>query len=70
MCLAYLTAMLVDRGVIGWGEGGTTTVAYFCIMLMFVEGRHCTGEVRGRDNRNRTDTRTSPALNAVGPIIQ
>ena len=35
ICLAYLTASLVNRGLIGWGEDGTTTVAYLCIMLIF-----------------------------------
>jgi hypothetical protein len=33
--LAYLTASLVNRGLIGWGEDGTTTVAYLCMMLIF-----------------------------------
>ena len=35
ICLAYLTASLVNRGLIGWGEDGTTTVAYLCIFLIF-----------------------------------
>jgi hypothetical protein len=32
--LAHLTASLVDRGLIGWGEYGTTIVAYSCIFLI------------------------------------
>lgn len=35
ICLAYLTASLVNRGLIGWGEYGTTVVAYSCIFLIF-----------------------------------
>ena len=35
ICLAYLTANLVNRGLIGWGEYGTTIVAYSCIFLIF-----------------------------------
>lgn len=35
ICLAYLTASLVNRGLIGWGEYGTTFVAYLCIFLIF-----------------------------------
>ena len=35
ICLAYLTASLVNRGLIGWGEYGTTIVAYSCIFLIF-----------------------------------
>jgi len=35
ICLAYLTASLVNRGLIGWGEYGTTAVAYSCIFLIF-----------------------------------
>jgi hypothetical protein len=34
ICLAYLTASLVNRGLIGWGEYGTTIVAYSCIFLI------------------------------------
>ena len=34
VCLAYLTASLVSRGLIGWGEYGTTIVAYSCIFLI------------------------------------
>ena len=34
ICLADLTASLVDRGLIGWGEYGTTIVAYSCIFLI------------------------------------
>jgi hypothetical protein len=35
LCLAYLTASLVNRGLIGWGEDGTTIAAYSCIFLIF-----------------------------------
>jgi hypothetical protein len=35
VCLVYLTASLVTRGLIGWGECGTTIVAYLCIFLIF-----------------------------------
>jgi hypothetical protein len=34
ICLAYLSASLVNRGLIGWGEYGTTIVAYSCIFLI------------------------------------
>ncbi len=34
ICLAYLTASLVNRGLIGWGEYGTTIAAYSCIFLI------------------------------------
>jgi hypothetical protein len=34
ICLAYLTASLINRGLIGWGEYGTTVVAYSCIFLI------------------------------------
>ena len=34
ICLAYLTASLVNRRLIGWGEYGTTIVAYSCIFLI------------------------------------
>jgi hypothetical protein len=27
--------MLVNSGVIRWGEGGAATVAYLCMMLIF-----------------------------------
>jgi hypothetical protein len=37
LCLAYLAATLVNSGVVRWGEDGTMTVAYFCIMLMFLD---------------------------------
>jgi hypothetical protein len=37
VCLAYLTASLVSRGLIGWGEYGTTIVAYSCIFLIFLD---------------------------------
>ena len=35
ICLVYLTASLVNRGLIGWGEHGTTIAAYSCIFLIF-----------------------------------
>jgi len=35
ICLAYLTASLVTRGLIGWGEYGTTIAASSCIFLIF-----------------------------------
>jgi hypothetical protein len=35
VCLVYLTASLVTRGLIGWGEYGTTIVGYSCIFLIF-----------------------------------
>ena len=37
MCLAYLTASLVSRGLIGWGEYGTTIVFCSCIFLIFLD---------------------------------
>ena len=37
LCLAYLVAVLVNSGVIRWGEGGATTVAYLCIILIFLD---------------------------------
>ena len=35
ICLAYLTASLVTRGLIGLGEYGTTIAVYSCIFLIF-----------------------------------
>jgi hypothetical protein len=35
ICLVYLTASLVNRGLIGWGEYGSTVVAYSCLFLIF-----------------------------------
>jgi len=35
VCLAYLTASHVSRGLIGWGEYGTTTFACLCFFLIF-----------------------------------
>ena len=35
VCLVYLTASLVTRDLIGWGEYGTTIVGYSCIFLIF-----------------------------------
>jgi hypothetical protein len=37
LCLAYLVAVLVNSGVIRWGEDGTTNVAYLCIILIFFD---------------------------------
>ena len=37
VCLAYLTASLVSRGLIGWGEYGTTIVVYSCTFLIFLD---------------------------------
>ena len=37
VCLAYLTASLVSRGLIGWGEYGTTIVVCSCIFLIFLD---------------------------------
>ena len=34
LCLTYLTASLVNRGLIGWGEYGTTIVSYSCVFLI------------------------------------
>ncbi len=35
--LAYLAAVLVNSGVIRWGEHGTTNVAHLCIILIFFD---------------------------------
>jgi hypothetical protein len=37
LCLVYLSTMLVNSGVIRWGEDGATTVAYLCIILIFLD---------------------------------
>jgi hypothetical protein len=37
MSLAYLMAVLGNNGVIRWAEGGATTVAYLCIILIFLD---------------------------------
>jgi hypothetical protein len=37
LCLAYLAAVLANRGVILWGEDGVTTVAYLCIILILAD---------------------------------
>ena len=37
ICLAYLTASLVTRGLIGWGEYGSTIVGCSCIFLIFLD---------------------------------
>ena len=37
LCLAYLVAVLVNSGVIRWGENGATTIACLCIILMVLD---------------------------------
>jgi hypothetical protein len=37
LCLAYLVAVLVNSGMIRWGEDGATTVAYLCIILIVAD---------------------------------
>lgn len=37
LCLTYLAMMLVNSGVIRWGEGGLKTIAYSCIVLIFLD---------------------------------
>ncbi len=37
LCLVYLAVTLVNSGVIRWGEDGVTTIAYLCIILMFLD---------------------------------
>ena len=37
LCLVYLMALNVSRGVIRWGEDGATTVARLCIILIYLE---------------------------------
>jgi hypothetical protein len=37
LCLAYLVTVLRNTGVIRWGEDGATTVAYLCIILIFLD---------------------------------
>jgi hypothetical protein len=37
LCLDYLVAVLVNSGMIRWGEDGATTVAYLCIILIFLD---------------------------------
>jgi hypothetical protein len=37
LCLAYLAVMLVNSGVIRLGEHSATTIAYLCIILMFLD---------------------------------
>lgn len=38
LCLVYLAAMLVNSGVIRWGEEGATNLACLCIILIFLDG--------------------------------
>jgi hypothetical protein len=37
LCLAYLAEMLVTSGAIRWGEEGATNLAFFCIILIFLD---------------------------------
>ena len=37
LCLVYLAAMLVNNGVIRWGEDGATNVAHLCIILILAD---------------------------------
>jgi hypothetical protein len=37
LCLVYLAVTLVKSGVIRWGENGATTIAYLCIILIFLD---------------------------------
>jgi predicted membrane channel-forming protein YqfA (hemolysin III family) len=37
LCLVYLAVTLVYSGVIRWGESGATTIAYLCIILIFLD---------------------------------
>ena len=37
LCLAYQAAMLVNSGVIRWGEDGAMNVAHLCIILIFLD---------------------------------
>ena len=37
LCLVYLSAMLVNSGVIRWGEEGATNLACLCIVLIFLD---------------------------------
>ncbi len=37
LCLLYLAVTLVNSGVIRWGENGATTIAYLCIILIFLD---------------------------------
>jgi hypothetical protein len=37
LCPAYQAAMLVNSGVIRWGEPGATNVAHLCIILIFFD---------------------------------
>ena len=37
LCLVYLAVTLVNSGVIRWGENGATTIAYLCIILIFLD---------------------------------
>jgi hypothetical protein len=37
LCLLYLAVTLVNIGVIRWGENAATTIAYLCLILMFLD---------------------------------
>ena len=37
LCLVYLAVTLVKSGVIRWGDDGATTIAYLCIILIFLD---------------------------------
>jgi hypothetical protein len=37
LCLVYLAVTLVNSGVIRWGENGAATIAYLCIILIFLD---------------------------------
>jgi hypothetical protein len=37
LCLVYLAVTLVKSDVIRWGENGATTIAYLCIILVFLD---------------------------------
>ena len=37
LCLVYLAAMLVNSGTIRWGEHAATTIAFLCIILIFLD---------------------------------
>jgi hypothetical protein len=37
LCLAYLAGMLANSGMIRWEEDGATTVAYLCVIVMFLD---------------------------------
>jgi hypothetical protein len=37
LCLVYLAVTLVNSGLIRWGENGATTIAYLCLILIFLD---------------------------------